>query len=177
MGQTFHEEHPIRQACQPIRDFPLRDIGLRSGHTRDVASVVAHSEPPTEHPAIRAVLVQHAMLVFEMCGLSREVHLERCLQPLAVLRMDTGQPHLEAVLDVALLTTQHLFPAGGKKHVVRAQIPIPQSVLRPTHGQGIPLFALAQGLFGLLTRQLGINAGKDDGEIDGFRHVVIGSQT
>ena len=68
----------------------------------------------------------------------------------------------------SLLTTQHLFPAQGKIHVVRAQIPIPQPIIRPPHGQRVSFFALAQGLFGLLTRQLGMNAGKDDGKSMGF---------
>ena len=63
---------------------------------------------------------------------------------------ERGKPLLNAVLDVALLTTKHFFPAGGKINLVRAQIPIPQPIVRPPHGQRVPLFAVAQSLFGLL---------------------------
>ena len=117
------------------------------------------------------------MLVFEVFCLSLAVRCEGCLQALAVIRMDTGKPALDAVVEFVLMTAEHGFPARRKIDVVCASIPIPQPVVRSPHSQRVSLFAVPEGLFGLLACQLGMNAGKSNREINGFGDVVVGPQT
>ena len=94
-----------------------------------------------------------------------------------VFGMDPSEPFLRAVSDLALVIVQHGFPPRGIMDLVFLEIPVPQPIIRTSGCQRIALFTLTQSLFGLLSRQLRLNASEHHRKINRFAHKIVGSKT
>ncbi len=131
----------------------FRDVGLRSRHPGRSPGRVMNGESAGEHPAVRAVLVQHPVLVLEVRKLSFQmgIHVHLHLHPIP--RVHPAEPLLLRGSDLLLPIAQHRFPARGVIHRVCLEVPVPQPVVRAARGQSIPLFALPQRLCRLLPLQ------------------------
>src|SRR5437660_409951 len=65
-----------------------------------------------------------------------------------ILRVNAFQPLLWAVCDLSLLITEHGLPATREIDLVGFQIPIPQSVVGTTSGQGVTFLAPPERFLG-----------------------------
>ena len=113
------------------------------------------------------------MFMFEMRGQAVTMDLNRCLELLEIVRVDTPEPLVGTLSDVFLVEPKHALPARGEVHLVGRQVPVPESVVRTADGQGVPLFALAERQLRTPSRQLHVNPRKRHREVDGFRDVVV----
>src|SRR6185503_5619814 len=61
-----------------------------------------------------------------------------------VVGMDARQHLFRRLPDLGLFTADEALPARRVEDLVRAEVPVPQAVIRACRGQGIAPFALAQ---------------------------------
>src|ERR1700756_5279954 len=65
-SKPVDEQQPVWQARKRIRYLSFRDVRLRPGHSQCSSGIVDDGEASIQHPAKRAVLVEHPMLALEM---------------------------------------------------------------------------------------------------------------
>ncbi len=136
--QGFVEESGLGQLA-------FGDVRLRAGHSIGRSLVRAEGEAAAQHPSVVSVPVADAVLFLEMGGATPKVGVDGLHHRLPVVRVDAVEPFRGPGAELGLGVAQHLTPAGGKAHLIRAQIPVPEAVVGGFRSQGVPLFALSQG--------------------------------
>ena len=158
--EAVHEQRSIRQPGQRVVEgllgellleaLAVGDVGLRAGQADGLAVAGPDADAAAEHPAVAAVLVEHAVFVLEVRGLSQDVGGEIGFQLLEVLGMDALHPLLGRLTDLVVREADHGLPAGGEVDLARAEIPVPEPVVGAFDGEGVALLARLQRLLGVM---------------------------
>ena len=151
----------------------IGDIGLRASQTICHTGLVANCQTPAEHPAVTAVFVQEAVLIFELISGAFDMRSQGNFELFQVFGVDPVEPFVEGGEDFFLFITQHLFPTWGVINPVGFQIPVPDAVVGAAHRQSVTFFALAQGNFSALAlHQLFLGFFIKAGVLQGNRGVI-----
>src|SRR5262245_26545164 len=75
-----------------------------------------------------------------------------------VVLMQPVQPLVWRHTDFCVFVPEHRLPARRPVDLVRCQVPIPQSIVRPVDGKRVALLALAQALDDAFVREVCANS-------------------
>src|SRR6266849_2334358 len=110
--------------------------------------------------------MKNPVLAFVVSGAARKMSRECPLYPLEILVVHTRQPLAGVGADLRLVVTEHLLPARRPMDFIRAQIPVPESVVRAAHRERVTLLAIAQIFNGPLVREVRADACQGHWKID-----------
>ncbi len=126
----------------------LGDVDVDAGHAQGVAGLVSEDLPASGHPMDASVGPNHAP--FPLCGCARfEGSRHSALRLLPIFGMDKLLPRLLSAAEAARRQAVHRFQLRRPSVHTGLNVPFECADARRLLGQPQPLFALAQGLFGL----------------------------
>ena len=92
LSEAIEKQHAIRQAGQRIRHLAFGDVGERPGHAMRPARGVPDGDAAREHPTVRAVGMQHAVLALEVWREPFEVRRDVSPQSVDIIPVDSSEP-------------------------------------------------------------------------------------
>ena len=156
--EKVHVEGPVRKPRQVVveglpgqlllQSLPGGGVGQGPHDPIRVALGIPLSNAPAENPEVIPVLLSDSMFAVEGLRSVLPVGGQICLYLSQIVGMDPVQPGPGIGPHLPFLQTQHGLPTGRVVDLAGLEIPVPEPVLRPTQGQGVPLLALRQGLLG-----------------------------
>ena len=171
--EHIEEEQPVRQAGERIGHLRIRDVGQRPREPCRAAGSVGHGGAAAPHPPVRAVAMQKPVLAFVVAASALEVRVERVLHPRGVLMVNAREPLVWMRADFLFLVPEQRFPPRRPVHLVRRDIPVPETVVRAPYGDRVSLFAFMQVGHGPFVREVRADAGQRNREIDRLGDVVV----
>ena len=171
--QHIDEEQPVRQAGQRICHLCGRDVSQRPREPCGTAGAICHRRSPAAHPAKCAVPMKEPVLAVEMAASVLEIRIERVLHALDVRVVKTPQPLVGIGANVLFVVPEHRFPPRRPVDLVCRDVPVPEAVVCAPYRSRISLLALLQVGDRPLVRDVRVDAGQSDGEIDRLRDVVV----
>src|SRR5438874_13482554 len=108
--KPVYEKQPVRQTSQRIGHLSLSDVGLGAGHPQSFSRIVEYREPSVQHPAKRAVLVEHAMLALEKTRRAVALRGHLLFDSLAICVMNSIDPLFWALADLVVAPTVLSLP-------------------------------------------------------------------
>ncbi len=158
--QPVLEEGAVRQAGQGVVQrvveqaalvrLALADVGLRAGHARGFAVLVAHRRPAGLDPAPVPLGVPGAVLDLQVLGRAGAVGLDGEAQIGQVVGVHAVEPQIRRSGDALGRLAELLEPAGRQVEAAGAKVPVPQPVVRAPGREGVAGLAHRQGRFALL---------------------------
>ena len=149
LPDLLHEDAPVdepgqRVAGRGVADLllgcrPLGDVGQRPREALRTPVRAWHRQGAAQAPPVGPVLVADSMLVLEDRRPSRQVRVERLLERHDIVGMDAAEPVLAAPRPGARRQADDGPPSRGHVELLGADVPRPQSVVRPFHGEREPL--------------------------------------
>src|SRR4051794_5319276 len=109
----IHEQHTVWQSGQRICRFAARNVGLRSGHPSLATGRASHGHAASKHPAVRLIVMSHAVFALELRSFTRTMSGQRFLNVRQIFRMDTTKPLAGRVTYRFEWQSENRFPAFG----------------------------------------------------------------
>ncbi len=164
-GKSF--QHVVEQGVVPMFALPdchegllpLGDVHVGPHQAQRFALIVLEEEAPRQDVDVVALLVAHPELHVVSGGATPQEISQPGPDRLQVVRVQQAFPRLVAVFQLTVPVPEDRFPARGEVDFVGCQVPVPETVVGPPHGQ---LEAFLAGL----ERLLGLPAGAT------LRHVL-----
>jgi len=122
----------------------VRDICDRADEARRRPRRAGDRQCTAVNPTVRTVAAPQAVLGLECAGPAVPAGVELCVECCPILGMHPLEPLIGACPDVVGFATDYGLPPIGEDDPSVEEIPVPQTVVGGTGGEGIALFAGAQ---------------------------------